>query len=143
MRKSLTWVEKVVGPLSTLVVGFTLSNLILMVRKGQVNPSRVDVQLTSKHCAKTATEERNEKKNQDQRVKTTLYEAGRYPHLAIVEHSMCHPGLPLPHGDSQQGSPALDLFHKAKSLASRLCEPCAEAWGWGQLWKATLPVRLH
>lgn len=103
MRKSLTWVEKVVGPLSTLVVGFALSNLILMVRKGQVNSSRVDIQLTSKHCAKTATEERKkkQKKKQAQIVKTTLNEAGSYPNLAIVEHSMCHPGLPLPHGDSQ------------------------------------------
>lgn len=121
--------QKVVGPLSTLVVGFTLSNLILMVRKGQVNPSRVDVQLTSKHCAKAATEKRNENENHDQIVETTLNEARRDPHLAMVEHSMCHPGLPLPHGESQQGSPALDLFHNAKSLASRLCEPCAESRG--------------
>lgn len=42
---------------------------------------------------------------------------------------MCQPGLPLPHGDPQSGSPALDLFHKAKSLASRLWEPSAESRG--------------
>lgn len=41
--------EEVVCPLSTLVIGFTLSDLVLVVRKGQVNTSRVDVQLTSKH----------------------------------------------------------------------------------------------
>lgn len=26
------------------------------------------------------------------------------PNLATVEHSICQPGLPLPHGDSQYGS---------------------------------------
>lgn len=35
---------------------------------------------------------------------------------------MCHPGLPLPHGDSQYGSSGLDRFHRAKSLGSRLLE---------------------
>ncbi len=40
-------------------------------------------------------------------------------HLAMAEHSICHPGRPLPHGDSQNGSPALDFFHSAKSLALR------------------------
>ena len=42
------------------------------------------------------------------------------PNLAMVEHSMCQPGLPLPHGDSQNGSWGLDLFQRAKSLESRL-----------------------
>ena len=42
------------------------------------------------------------------------------PNLAIVEHSICQPGLPLPHGDSQYGSWGLDGFQRAKSLASRL-----------------------
>lgn len=63
--------EKVVGPLSTLVVGFTLSNLILMVRKGQVNSSRVDIQLTSKHGAKTTTDER-EKNKKKKKIKTKI-----------------------------------------------------------------------
>lgn len=35
---------------------------------------------------------------------------------AIAEHSICHPGLPAPHGDGQLGSPALLLFHNAKSF---------------------------
>lgn len=40
------------------------------------------------------------------------------PHIAdaIAEHSMCQPGLPLPHGESQAGSPALLFFHNAKSV---------------------------
>lgn len=38
---------------------------------------------------------------------------------AITEHSMCQPGRPGPHGDDQEGSPALDAFHNAKSEAER------------------------
>ncbi len=34
---------------------------------------------------------------------------------AMTEHSMCHPGRPLPQGESQEGSPGLDSFHRAKS----------------------------
>ena len=34
---------------------------------------------------------------------------------AITEHSMCQPGRPEPQGDSQNGSPGLLAFHKAKS----------------------------
>lgn len=37
----------------------------------------------------------------------------------MVEHSMCQPGLPWPHGDSQYGSRGFDLFQSAKSLESR------------------------
>jgi transposase InsO family protein len=39
------------------------------------------------------------------------------PYLAIVEHSMCHPGRPrpLPQGDAHHGSPGLAAFHSAKS----------------------------
>ena len=40
-----------------------------------------------------------------------------YPYLAIVEHSICQPGRPLPQGESHIGSPGLDAFHRAKSLA--------------------------
>ncbi|KAH3660656.1 hypothetical protein OGATHE_004988 [Ogataea polymorpha] len=42
---------------------------------------------------------------------------------AMTEHSMCQPGRPGPHGDGQDGSPALDAFHNAKSDAFSL--PCA------------------
>lgn len=35
---------------------------------------------------------------------------------AMAEHSMCQPGRPLPQGESQQGSPALLFFHRAKSV---------------------------
>jgi len=37
----------------------------------------------------------------------------------MAEHSMCQPGLPCPHGDGHDGSPALPLFHSAKSLGLR------------------------
>src|SRR3989338_5439506 len=37
--------------------------------------------------------------------------------MLIAEHSMCHPGLPLPHGLSQSGSPS-ENFHNAKSRGS-------------------------
>lgn len=51
------------------------------------------------------------------------------PNLAMVEHSICQPGLPLPHGDSQYGSWGFDCFQRAKSLESRLFvlpgEPCS------------------
>src|SRR5271157_4413425 len=33
----------------------------------------------------------------------------------IIEHSICHPGLPLPQGLSHHGSPSLLAFHRAKS----------------------------
>ena len=40
--------------------------------------------------------------------------------MLIVEHSMCHPGLPLPQGLSQNGSPGLAAFQSAKSSGSSL-----------------------
>lgn len=42
------------------------------------------------------------------------------PDLAMVEHSMCQPGLPCPQGEFQAGSWGLEDFHKAKSRVSRL-----------------------
>ena len=35
--------------------------------------------------------------------------------LDIAEHSKCQPGLPLPQGESQEGSSSLEGFHKTKS----------------------------
>lgn len=35
---------------------------------------------------------------------------------AIAEHSICQPGLPFPHGESHDGSPGFENFHKAKSV---------------------------
>ena len=32
---------------------------------------------------------------------------------------MCHPGRPLPHGESHAGSPGRDAFHRAKSQGAR------------------------
>lgn len=37
----------------------------------------------------------------------------------MAEHSMCHPGRPLPQGHGQDGSPGLEAFHRAKSLGDR------------------------
>lgn len=40
--------------------------------------------------------------------------------LHIAEHSICHPGLPLPQGESHEGSLSdFDFFHKAKSPTFR------------------------
>src|SRR6185503_1188493 len=39
----------------------------------------------------------------------------------IAEHSMCQPGLPLPHGLSHAGS-SEENFHKAKSRGSSFVE---------------------
>src|SRR6476646_4295659 len=36
----------------------------------------------------------------------------------MTEHSMCQPGLPLPHGESHDGSPGLAAFHSTKSSGS-------------------------
>ena len=36
---------------------------------------------------------------------------------AIAEHSICQPGRPFPHGESQLGSPGFDAFQRAKSLS--------------------------
>jgi hypothetical protein len=36
-----------------------------------------------------------------------------------ISHMLHPPGLPLPHGDSQKGSPGLAAFHKAKSWLLR------------------------
>mmetsp|Transcript_41364 Transcript_41364/g.82894 ORF Transcript_41364/g.82894 Transcript_41364/m.82894 type:complete len:264 (-) Transcript_41364:951-1742(-) len=53
--------------------------------------------------------------------------------LAITEHSMCQPGRPPPHGESHEGSPALEAFQRAKSDADRfspataVCEPSDSA----------------
>lgn len=41
-------------------------------------------------------------------------------YAAIAEHSMCHPGLPSPHGEFHFGSPSLLFFHNAKSCGDRL-----------------------
>ena len=38
----------------------------------------------------------------------------------IAEHSVCHPGLPMPHGDSQPGCTPVLGFHKTKSAGSFL-----------------------
>ena len=40
--------------------------------------------------------------------------------IAIAEHSMCQPGRPAPHGESQRGSPGFAAFHSTKSSGSRL-----------------------
>lgn len=52
--------------------------------------------------------------------------------LAIAEHSICQPGLPSPHGESQNGSPGFDFFHNAKSVGFFLLSP--DAWS---------PKKLH
>ena len=36
---------------------------------------------------------------------------------AMALHSMCHPGLPSPHGDDHTGSPGLLVFHNTKSCS--------------------------
>ena len=49
---------------------------------------------------------------------------------AIAEHSMCHPGRPLPHGEGHEavsGSVGLWPFHSAKSRGSRLPRGSASA----------------
>ena len=50
----------------------------------------------------------------------------------IALHSICHPGLPLPHGESHAGSPGLADFQRAKSLCSLLSDlsnlPDPPAW---------------
>ncbi len=38
----------------------------------------------------------------------------------MTEHSICHPGRPLPHGDSHSGSPGLEAFQRAKSFGDLL-----------------------
>ena len=38
---------------------------------------------------------------------------------AIAEHSMCQPGRPMPHGESQAGSPGFARFQSTKSSGSR------------------------
>ena len=34
----------------------------------------------------------------------------------MTEHSKCHPGLPLPHGEAQPGSSSIEGFHNTKSI---------------------------
>ena len=45
---------------------------------------------------------------------------------AMTEHSICQPGRPLPQGESQDGSPGLDIFQRAKSRDDRFSESSAE-----------------
>jgi len=58
--KAITGVQEVVSPLFTLMICLRLGNLILMMWEGKVNPSGVNVQLTSKHWA---TDKKSNKKN--------------------------------------------------------------------------------
>ena len=44
----------------------------------------------------------------------------------IVEHSICHPGLPSPQGDFHEISPGFAAFHKAKSIGS--CFPSSTSF---------------
>ncbi|MNL44628.1 hypothetical protein D3C87_1672170 [compost metagenome] len=37
----------------------------------------------------------------------------------MAEHSMCQPGRPGPQGESQEGSPGLEAFQRAKSMGWR------------------------
>ena len=39
---------------------------------------------------------------------------------AMTTHSVCQPGRPGPHGESQLGSPGLAAFQRAKSIGERL-----------------------
>ena len=41
---------------------------------------------------------------------------------ASPAHRSPAPGLPLPHGDAQNGSPGLDAFHSAKSVLARFSD---------------------
>ena len=43
-----------------------------------------------------------------------------FTYSIIAEHSICHPGLPYPHGESQPGRLFSTDFHRAKSAALRL-----------------------
>src|SRR5882672_1456137 len=45
---------------------------------------------------------------------------------AMTEHSICHPGLPGPQIEGQEGSPGFDAFQSAKSAAYRV-EDCDKA----------------
>ena len=55
--------EEVVPPLCALVMSLTLGDLILMVGEGQIDPPRMDVQLTPKDRAE-------EKKKKYQKLTT-------------------------------------------------------------------------
>jgi hypothetical protein len=54
----------------------------------------------------------------------------------MAEHSICHPGRPFPgpHGFGHHGSPGLDPFHKAKSIADLLS--VADEFSFGMLGKS-------
>lgn len=43
--------QEVIAPLPALMEGLALSDFVLVVRESQVDPTRVDVQVTSKHQA--------------------------------------------------------------------------------------------
>ena len=64
--------------------------------------------------------------------------SGRGMYFSLMaEHSMCQPGRPLPHGESQDGSPGLAAFQSAKSsgfslmsLTSMRAPDCRSSIGW-------------
>lgn len=56
----------------------------------------------------------------DWKQKPALHLKSKKSDLDIVEHSMCHPGLPFPQGEVQDSSWGLAAFHRAKSLPCRL-----------------------
>lgn len=97
-----------------------LCDLVVVVREGQVDTARVDIELVAKQLAAAISIVRVWP---CPRMRPRFGGPGRDPptdtHLAIAEHSMCHPGRPLPHGESHAGSPGRDAFHRAKSHGAR------------------------
>ena len=60
----------------------------------------------------------------------------------MATHSVCQPGRPGPHGDSQVGSPGRAFFHRTKSSGERFSSPGstrAPARSESRLWRASSP----
>lgn len=138
----LTCMYPIVTPLITGVVCTALGFLIFVMRKKQVDTTRMEVYLWAKDMtAKIKKGGENHyliyfdtcsclkvmKDFMHTYIRTScikfqnakqVFPKHRIPfYLAIAEHSMCHPGLPWPQGESQKGSPGLTPFHRAKSRA--------------------------
>eukprot|EP00967_Tisochrysis_lutea_P130963 scaffold227162_cov30-Tisochrysis_lutea.AAC.4 len=98
-----------------------------MVRKLEVNPTRIDIDLRQEGCTSVSCDSGNLAVSQAGAATQTGLIA-KPPtwlpktSLIMAEHSICQPGRPRPQGDSQAGSPALLAFHNAKSDGERLSE---------------------
>lgn len=124
---------EMVDPLRALSMSLTLCNLIVVMREFEIDAARVNVERRTKQIGRHGRALGTEQADKMARMSSQLDKHRNHAIYALLIcgflTSMCHPGRPLPQGESHSGSPCLLLFHSAKSMpllrpsASPLSEP--------------------